>query len=65
NYDSTGILTCCPSTTPFGLALEGFSPSIVTHAGILTSKNSTNPYGLTSMLLLRSPTASWQQKNIN
>ncbi|CAG8705290.1 33622_t:CDS:2, partial [Racocetra persica] len=43
---------------------EGFSPSIVTHAGILTSKNSISPYGLTSLSLLRSPTASWQKKNI-
>ncbi|CAH1770643.1 2650_t:CDS:2, partial [Entrophospora sp. SA101] len=35
---------------------EGFSPSSVTHTGILTSQNSINPHSLTSSLWLRSPT---------
>ncbi|KLL02600.1 MAG: hypothetical protein MRERC_1c239 [Mycoplasmataceae bacterium RC_NB112A] len=29
---------------------EGFAPSFVTHAGILTSKGSISPRGLTSLI---------------
>jgi hypothetical protein len=76
DYGGTGISTCCPSTTPFGLALGPDLPwadeptpgtlrlsadriltcLFVTHTGILTSMQSTSPYGLTSTRIQRSPT---------
>jgi hypothetical protein len=76
DYGGTGISTCCPSTTPFGLALGPDLPwadeptpgtlrlsadriltcLFVTHTGILTSMQSTCPYGQTSTRIQRSPT---------
>jgi hypothetical protein len=80
DYGGTGISTCCPSTTPFGLALGPDLPwadeptpgtlrlsadriltcLFVTHTGILTSVQSTSPYGLTSTRTQRSPTQDIQ-----